>query len=229
MIKCDKELLITDGEEAKIMKFPHSAFLELVVNNEGEYIFYCGASIVNQRILLTAAHCVEDCSSQSLISVAVGRSNWEKGLLSSVHSFVTHPKYDVKLFIYDIALLTLTTDLKFSKRIQRVALMKNPPYYEKAQVAAWGETTDLLLTTNPNRCIVTVSTPPGTSDHCLGKSVTSFFQPDCDSCGEWRMWPYKSADWDEMRHFFVSYPWQQVCFSSEDPSSCADAKCHVVR
>ncbi|KAJ8735822.1 hypothetical protein PYW07_007442 [Mythimna separata] len=43
------------------------------------------------------------------------------------------------------------------------------------------------------------------------------------------MWRYKSADWDEMRHFFASYPWQQVCFSSEDPSSCVDAISDVVR
>ncbi|KAJ8719149.1 hypothetical protein PYW07_016705 [Mythimna separata] len=60
----------------------------------------------------------------------------------------------------------------------------------------------------------------GTSDHCLVKSVTSFSLPDCDSRGERRMWRYKLADWDEMRHFFASYPWQQVCFSSKDPSSC---------
>ncbi|KAJ8708422.1 hypothetical protein PYW07_010547 [Mythimna separata] len=71
---------------------------------------------------------------------------------------------------------------------------------------------DLLLTTDPDRCIVTVSSPLGTSDHCLVKSVTSFSPPDCDSRGERRVWRYKSADWDEMRHFFASYPCQQVCF-----------------
>ncbi|KAJ8737228.1 hypothetical protein PYW07_000499 [Mythimna separata] len=43
------------------------------------------------------------------------------------------------------------------------------------------------------------------------------------------MWRYKPADWDEMRHFFASYPWQQVCFSSKDPSSCAEAISDVVR
>ncbi|KAJ8706762.1 hypothetical protein PYW07_012840 [Mythimna separata] len=67
------------------------------------------------------------------------------------------------------------------------------------------------------------------TDHCLVKSVTSFSPPDCDSRGERRVWRYKSADWDEMRHFFASYPWQQVCFSSENPSSCAEAISDVVR
>ncbi|KAJ8716388.1 hypothetical protein PYW07_003015 [Mythimna separata] len=88
---------------------------------------------------------------------------------------------------------------------------------------------DLLLTTDPDRCVVTVSSPLGTSDHCLVKSVTSFSPPDCDSRGERRIWRYKSADWDEMRHFFASYPWQQVCFSSKNPSSCAEAISDVVR
>ncbi|KAJ8706157.1 hypothetical protein PYW07_010934 [Mythimna separata] len=88
---------------------------------------------------------------------------------------------------------------------------------------------DLLLTTDPDRCIVTVSSPLGTSDHCLVKSVTSFSPPDCDSRGERRVWRYKSADWDEMRHFFASYPWQRVCFSSENPSSCEEAISDVVR
>ncbi|KAJ8718125.1 hypothetical protein PYW07_006055 [Mythimna separata] len=88
---------------------------------------------------------------------------------------------------------------------------------------------DLLLTTDPDRCIVTVSSPLGTSDHCLVKSVTSFSPPDCDSRGERRVWRYKSADWDEMRHFFASYPWQRVCFSSENPSSCEEAISEVVR
>ncbi|KAJ8720396.1 hypothetical protein PYW07_012439 [Mythimna separata] len=88
---------------------------------------------------------------------------------------------------------------------------------------------DLLLTTDQDRCIVTVSSPLGTSDHCLVKSVKSFSPPDCDSRGERRMWRYKSADWDEMRHFFASYPWQQVCFSSGNPSSCAEAISDVVR
>ncbi|RVE49051.1 hypothetical protein evm_006297 [Chilo suppressalis] len=43
------------------------------------------------------------------------------------------------------------------------------------------------------------------------------------------MWRYKSADWDGMRSFFASYPWQSVCFSSGDPSTCAHAVTDVLR
>ncbi|CAH2103942.1 unnamed protein product [Euphydryas editha] len=32
-----------------------------------------------------------------------------------------------------------------------------------------------------------------------------------------------------MSFFFASYPWRQTCFSSDDPSSCANALADVLR
>ncbi|KAJ8708410.1 hypothetical protein PYW07_010535 [Mythimna separata] len=52
---------------------------------------------------------------------------------------------------------------------------------------------------------------------------------DPDLSTLWMMVDTVIIDWDEMRHFFASYPWQQVCFSSENPSSCAEAISDVVR
>ncbi|CAG4951785.1 unnamed protein product [Colias eurytheme] len=88
---------------------------------------------------------------------------------------------------------------------------------------------DLLLTTEPDRYVVTVSAPLGSSDHCLVKSVSTYSPPDNTIKGRKRIWRYKSADWDEMRHFFASYPWRQVCFSSTDPSKVADDVADVIR
>lgn len=88
---------------------------------------------------------------------------------------------------------------------------------------------DLILTTNPNIHSVSVSAPLGTSDHCVVKSVSVCSPPDVSPRGTRRVWRYESADWDEMRHFFASYPWRQVCFSSNDPSSSADAIVEVIR
>ncbi|XP_063530785.1 uncharacterized protein LOC134741818 [Cydia strobilella] len=88
---------------------------------------------------------------------------------------------------------------------------------------------DLLLTTDPDRYNVSVSSPLGTSDHCLVKSVSFHSPQDRSPRGSRRVWRYKSADWDEMRHFFASYPWQQTCFISDDPSICANAITDVLR
>ncbi|XP_064073868.1 uncharacterized protein LOC113398797 [Vanessa tameamea] len=87
---------------------------------------------------------------------------------------------------------------------------------------------DLLLTTDPDRYSIYVSPPLGTSDHCVVKSVSHYSPPDTSPKGTRRVWRYKSADWDEMRHFFASYPWRQVCFSSRDPSCCADSVSSVI-
>lgn len=88
---------------------------------------------------------------------------------------------------------------------------------------------DLLLTTDPDSHSVSVLAPLGTSDHCLVKSVSTCSRPDESPRGTRRVWRYESADWDEMRHFFASYPWRHVCFSSGDPSCCADMIVDVIR
>ncbi|XP_045449660.1 uncharacterized protein LOC123658266 [Melitaea cinxia] len=88
---------------------------------------------------------------------------------------------------------------------------------------------DLLLTSDPDRSSVSVTAPLGTSDHCVVKSVSNFHPLDTGSTGTRRVWRYKSADWDEMRHFFASYPWRRTCFSSCDPSSCEQEISVVIR
>lgn len=88
---------------------------------------------------------------------------------------------------------------------------------------------DLLLTNEPDRHSVSVMPPLGSSDHCVVKSVSSYSPPDPSPRGSRRVWRYKSADWDEMRHFFASYPWRQTCFSSCDPTVCADAITEVIK
>ncbi|XP_045450460.1 uncharacterized protein LOC123659256 [Melitaea cinxia] len=88
---------------------------------------------------------------------------------------------------------------------------------------------DLFLTTDPDRYSVSVSSPLGSSDHCLVKSISVHSPPLPCPKGTRRIWRYKSANWDEMRSFFASYPWRQICFSSDDPSSCANAVADVLR
>ncbi|XP_028164850.1 uncharacterized protein LOC114355981 [Ostrinia furnacalis] len=88
---------------------------------------------------------------------------------------------------------------------------------------------DLVLTSDPDRYSTMVAAPLGTSDHCLVKAVSSYSPSDRGPCGVRRVWRYKSADWDEMRQFFASFPWRPACFSSQDPTICADAITEVIR
>ncbi|XP_045500113.1 uncharacterized protein LOC123697614 [Colias croceus] len=88
---------------------------------------------------------------------------------------------------------------------------------------------DLLLTSHPDGYQVNVDAPLGSSDHCLVRSEVPILRfTRLLSGGRRRVWHYKSADWDEMRTFFSSYPWGRVCFSAEDPSTCADSVADVI-
>lgn len=134
-------LLIAGGEHVAISNFPHSAFVSVkCVTEERTSYFVCGASIVNQKITLTAAHCLFGCGPDTVISTTVGHSHKAHGAKSTVKTYLIHEHYDPVKTANDIALMTLRTIIRFSVNVKRIALMMKPPYFEKAQVAGWGYT-----------------------------------------------------------------------------------------
>ena len=46
--------------------------------------------------------------------------------------------------------------------------------------------------------------------------------------GSRQVWHYGLADWDGLRESFASYPWIQLCLSSNDTNICAEAVADVV-
>ncbi|CAG4949277.1 unnamed protein product [Colias eurytheme] len=88
---------------------------------------------------------------------------------------------------------------------------------------------DLFLSSHPDDYQITVAAPLGSSDHCLVQSTVPIIrQTRPRPAGYRRVWHYRSADWDGMRTFFASYPWRQICFTSEDSDACADSVADVV-
>lgn len=56
-INNEMEPFIVDGVSARIEDYPHSVYLEVRCKIQ----WICGASILNQNILLTAGHCLYSC------------------------------------------------------------------------------------------------------------------------------------------------------------------------
>ncbi|KAG6450449.1 trypsin delta [Manduca sexta] len=151
LAKCNMEGFIVGGSHALITRYPHSAFMNAncVTSDKKTLKWICGASIVNQQVLLTAAHCLASCTSSSSIRINVGSENKQRGIINSVSSFLVHEDYSAKSSYADIGLIKMSRRLNFGSKISRVALMRKPPQGEIASVAGWGLTDEDLTVTSP--------------------------------------------------------------------------------
>ncbi|XP_047986869.1 mite allergen Der f 3-like [Leguminivora glycinivorella] len=118
-----------------IAKFPHVAFLALYKDSNDEYM--CGSSILNQWILITAAHCFDDIVKAH---ASVGNVNRATGKLYRVESYRQHEKWDTVKVHYDIALCKLKKPIQFGHSVKRVLMVKRPPKASVGDLAGWGAT-----------------------------------------------------------------------------------------
>ena len=143
-IECQIEPFMVGGRVPDMKYFPYSVFMYIKCfeeDSEKSFTWICGASIVNEMIMLTAAHCIYGCARRSTFTVSVGHVHKEKGFGATIHTFYIHHKYSDSHTSYDIALTRTKRPLRFGKFVQRIAFMEDPPYFDEAQVAGWGSLT----------------------------------------------------------------------------------------
>ncbi|XP_055607054.1 chymotrypsin-1-like [Uranotaenia lowii] len=137
----DQAYKIVNGTDASIVDYP---FMISLRSRTGSHS--CGGSILNERWILTAAHCVDYYTTPFQQTVQVGRTDVSPERDDSVYDLedvVIHPHYsESNSYINDIALLKLRTPLTFSDTVKPVELAKN---YEEvsesdldASLIGWG-------------------------------------------------------------------------------------------
>jgi len=127
---------ITGGEEASIKDFPWQVSITNIFGGS------CTGSIINQKSIITAAHCINP-NYDIFLRVRVGSSRRDRdGTLKLVKKVIIHPDFDKPALLNnDIALIILRFPLEYNENVQPVAL---PEQDEEAPedgtfvVSGWG-------------------------------------------------------------------------------------------
>jgi len=142
--KISIEYQILGGTEADDDEFPHMvAFGYSVPLRDEPVVFECGGSLISDRYVLTAAHCLTRIDGGNLTTLRMGQrdlSATSKATDKAPSKIIIHPDYNHRSKHNDIALIELESPVKFSKSIHPACLYTNSDDPDLVIVTGWGLT-----------------------------------------------------------------------------------------
>lgn len=151
---------------AKIDDFPW----QLSLKYENAHI--CGASILNARRALTAAHCFSQREFIENFLVTAGSTattHWNPENNVKLLKFVTHPQFVNVTGPADIAVMWLEKDLVFSPYVQPIRLPEQNEaivHGTTVRVAGWGYTSDEYLFPGISRNLKSITINVISNEQC---------------------------------------------------------------
>lgn len=130
--------LILGGQTARHGQFPHMVALRNLLTNSGHM---CGGCILNNRWILTAAHCTGVVFNRAeFIRIAVGAHTLTDGTIYRADKIVNHPQYNNPTLANDIALVRASRTITFiDGLVQPVRLpTRNLGDITEAILSGWG-------------------------------------------------------------------------------------------
>jgi len=147
-----QQFRVVGGVPAKLHAHPWIAALGYkLAPKDGEIGYLCGGTLITNRHILTAAHCIRD----DLVTVLLGEQHLEKGTSEDgaspvsvdIKNVTTHHKYNKRNFNNDIAVITLSRDVQYNDGIRPACLpsisenLEGDKFeYDAVVVAGWGAT-----------------------------------------------------------------------------------------
>ncbi|XP_012215627.2 clotting factor G beta subunit-like [Linepithema humile] len=115
---------IIGGQEVRENEFPWMAGIISVSRSQ----LICGASIINDHYVITAAHCIPHGFGKDDLKVYVGAHDackWDaRSTIFSVEEIFPHPRYDRRTNFADIMLIKLVMRITFNKFVKPICLPK---------------------------------------------------------------------------------------------------------
>lgn len=120
---------IINGENAKVQQFPYMISLRHVVRTfygQDEYKHFCGAALISDRWVISAAHCLHNKTSKTsnIRIVAAAHHFWRDGEMYEVKKIIRHERFQHIYKENDIALLQTKLSVVFSEGVQAIAISK---------------------------------------------------------------------------------------------------------
>jgi Secreted trypsin-like serine protease len=131
---------VVGGQDALRGEYPWQILL--AENNS----FICGGSILNERWVLTAAHCTNGVNAASLTVLAGVYDQTQINIDQNVQAFrvvrvITHPDWNPGTLEHDMVLMELDADITFSDDIQPIELSQERPEVDDiVYLSGWGQT-----------------------------------------------------------------------------------------
>ncbi|XP_017783265.1 PREDICTED: serine protease snake-like [Nicrophorus vespilloides] len=141
-----KSKVIVGGQNALGKEFPYMAALGFVQDNK--VLWSCGGTLINDKFILTAAHCTNSRDFGQVKFVRLGDLNLilntddASPQMFEVKRILKHPKYRSSSHYHDIALIELDKTVKFTSYTEPACL--NTPISNRSNdnfiAIGWGHT-----------------------------------------------------------------------------------------
>lgn len=141
----DLEGRIVGGEVISAYYCPYQVSLRRRTSNKSAYAHTCGGSLLDERTVLTAAHCVNNRLAENFLVVAGSelRAGIDGGIVSRVEKIVQHAEYNSSITDNDIALIFVTPPFPVDSHL-KIATIElatvEPAAGTVATVSGWGYT-----------------------------------------------------------------------------------------